>query len=126
MIDSNTQPEQILVIDDNQAWLNSVESLKIIGFCCIGKTSFDVYSFIQERVDSLTTIVLNANLVSDFGENRGDFLGITLMNDVLQNHFPQMKFVLLSFTYTKDEQKQTANYIDFLNYLNYYQYNGSK
>lgn len=120
MINSNTQPQQILVIDDNQVWLDRIVSLKMQGLCSRGKTSFDVYQFIQEKVDVLTTIVVNANLISNFGENRCDFLGVVLLNDVLKNHFPQMNFILLSFTYSQDEVKQTANYIDFLKYLNLY------
>lgn len=126
MIDSTTQPQQILVIDDNQAWLKLVTELKIKGLCSRGKTSFDVYQFIQQKVDVLTTIVINANLISNFGENRSDFLGVDLLNDVLKNHFPQMNFILLSFTYSQDAEQQTANYIDFLNYLNLYQNNGSR
>ena len=126
MIDRNTQSQQILVIDDNHVWLKRVAGLKIQVFCSRGKTSFDVYQFIQEKVDVLTTIVVNANLISNFGENRSDFLGVDLLNDVLKNHFPQMNFILLSFTYSQDAKKQTANYIDFLNYLNLYQNNGSR
>jgi hypothetical protein len=126
MIDSNTQPQQILVIDDNEVWLDRLVRLKMQGLCCRGKTSFDVYQFIQEKVDVLTTIVVNANLISNFGENRCDFLGVDLLNDVLINHFPKMNFILLSFTYTQNAEQQTANYIDFLNLMNQYQNNGSR
>jgi hypothetical protein len=114
------------VIDDNEVWLDRLVRLKMQGLCCRGKTSFDVYQFIQEKVDVLTTIVVNANLISNFGENRCDFLGVDLLNDVLINHFPKMNFILLSFTYTQNAEQQTANYIDFLNLMNQYQNNGSR
>ena len=125
-INSNTKPQQILVIDDNQIWLGLIRRLKIEGLCSRDKTSFDVYQFIQEKVDVLTTIVVNANLISNFGENRCDFLGVELLNDVLKNNFPQMNFILLSFTYSQNVETQTANYIDFINYLNLYRNNGNR
>lgn len=45
MIDSNTQPQQILVIDDNQFWLDSLAGLGIIVLNGRNKSHRDLVDF---------------------------------------------------------------------------------
>lgn len=124
MIDNNTKPEQILVIDDNEKWLETLKELNMQTLYSKNKTSYDVYSFVQDRISTLTTVILNANILSHFDDKRIDFSGTKLLNDILFNHFPKLNFHLISFTYTYSEQKRIANYIDFLCFLNKYKTNG--
>lgn len=120
MIDSSTKPNQILVIDDNQAWLNTLSPLGIQVFNCKGKSHRSLIDFVSPINTSLHVVVVNLHLIQETGNSRSQNHGLFLVNELLHLCYPQLKYVFIYFTCTMSVTHSAFTYSDFLTFINTY------
>jgi len=125
MIDSITQPQQILVIDDNQLWLNSLVGLGIIVLNVKNKSHRDIVDFIQPIETTISIVLVNMHLIQTLGTNRVDNHGSFLVDKLLKVRFPNLRFVFISFCSEFTLSHQCLVYNDFLTYINTHFYGRS-
>lgn len=118
MFSNIIEPRKILIIDDNQAWLDSLAKLNFEVLNAFNKDEFELLRNLREKENSLLVVLVNANIVLKAGNCRTSFLGIELVNDVLVPRFPDLTFYLLSFVSKVVETNQVTDYTEFLKYIN--------
>lgn len=118
MIESSTKPNQILVIDDNQAWLNSLSAFGIQVFNCKGKSHRALIDFVSPLNSTIHFVVVNLHLIQETGNSRSGNHGLFLVNDLLHICYPQLKYIFIHFTCTMSVSHSSFSYTDFLTFIN--------
>ncbi len=119
MIDISIVPEQILVIDDHEEWLLSLNKIKIQVYNCRHRSLRDLESFIDNLKNPIHIVVINLHILQTPLSKRSDNYGYTLVKDMLEDMFPGIRFLYTSFLRDMDPPEK-FNYIDFLHHLNKY------
>jgi hypothetical protein len=117
MIDNTIQPQQILLIDDNEAWLNSLAGLGVIVFNGKDKSQQVLVDFIQPIESSLSVVVVNIHLLQTMEMKRVDNNGLLLVEELLKIRFPNLQFIFVSFCTEFNNTNPCLIYEDFLTHI---------
>jgi len=118
MIENATQPQQILVVDDNQEWLNSLAALGINTFNFYEQSKIHLVNFIKNNQSNLSVVVVNLNILQTISSSRIDNLGASLVDSVLDHCPPHLQYIFVSFFHDTKTKFRCLNYIDFLEIIN--------
>ena len=118
MIESSTKPSQILVIDDNQLWLNTLENIGLQVFCCQNTSMMELKSFLFVLKGQLKYVIVNSCILLSPKNQRQEYCGISLVEGFLKLHFPELNFLYISFIGPDDISPSINLYTDFLFTIN--------
>lgn len=113
MIENSTKPNQILVIDDNQDWLDSLANLTMQVLNCRGYSNRALVDFIFPIASTLKVIVVNLNIIQN-SNSRVDNHGIHLVEKNLSPQFPKLPFVFISFSSSVEITPACFTYTEFI------------
>lgn len=114
MINNATKPEQILVIDDNHSWLETLRAKGIQVLCCKTISIGVIENHVAEKEMALEVVVINANLLQGSGTQRSDLRGLEVGFKVLAPQFQKIIFIPLSFSFSSILHHTTFCYTQFL------------
>lgn len=117
MIKTSILPQQILVIDDNKIWLQSLEKLGVRILCCSGLSLRGIEKRLENLEQQVEVVVINANLVFGIVNQRLDNLGLRIGNGTLKANNPRLTFVFLSFHFFEMKSDKAYCFTEFLNYI---------
>lgn len=113
MIENSIKPNQILVIDDNQGWLDSLANLTIQVLNCRGYSNRALVDLISPIASSLKVIVVNLNIIQN-SNSRVDNHGIHLVEKNLSPQFPKLPFLFISFCSNVEITSACFTYTEFI------------
>src|ERR1700722_13500087 len=117
MINTSLKPKQILVIDDNQTWLSSLEALGINVLNSSEMSLRSIEKHLEKIINSIKVVIINGHLYMGISTQRTHRIGFRIGKEALEECFPNLDFVFLSFQFRELSSLNTYCYTQFLEYL---------